>query len=136
MTSRADAGMSVLELVVALGIAAGLLVVVAASLPRPAAETGTGAKAIATFLSEARTRAILSGEAGAVTVARQSMVLGDKRIDWGSELFVATAAASLPTDYRLVIYPDGSYSGAPLYVRSGGGKQLIPGTFRSGPADE
>src|SRR5262249_51338124 len=58
---RTDAGVTILELVVALGILAGLLVAVSGSIPRhaPAAETPSPATAVA----KARVRAILSGQA-------------------------------------------------------------------------
>ena len=132
MKARADAGVSVLELVVVLGVAAGLLVMVAASLPRPSAEPRADAAAIAAFLSEVRTQVILSGETGVLTVAQNSMTFDDQRIDWGTDLAVATSTAGMAAGYRLVVYPDGSYSGPPLYFRSAGEKTLIPGVFRSG----
>jgi Tfp pilus assembly protein FimT len=134
--SRTDAGISVLELVVVLGIAAGFLVMVAASLPRPTVEARIDAAAIAAFLSEARTRVILSGEAGVLTVAQGSMTFGDKHIDWDTDLSVAASATRLSSDYRLIVYPDGSYSGSPLHVRSSGGTQPIPGVFRSGALND
>lgn len=127
--------MSVLELVVVLGIAAGLLVMVAASLPRPSAEATDGAE-IAAFLSEARTRVILLGETGALSVAERSMTFGDKRIDWGTDLAVTTNTGGMAAGYRLLLYPDGSYSGPPLYVRSAGEMMLVPGVFRSRVLDD
>lgn len=130
-----DAGFSVLELVVALGIAAGLLVVVAASLPRPAADAKTDAAAIAAFVSEARSSAVLSGSAGVLAIGTNSMAIGDKRIQWADDLSVTTATNNPAAEYRLILYPDGSYSGATLYVRSPTATQAIPGVYRSNPTD-
>lgn len=132
---RPDAGFSVLELVVALGIAAGLLVVVAASLPRPPADPTTDATAILAFVSAARNDAILSGEPGVLEIGPRSMSFGDKQIAWGSELSVATGTAAPAAVYRMLLDPDGSYSGATLYVRSPNATQAIPGIYRSNPAD-
>jgi hypothetical protein len=135
MTAPADAGMSALELVIALGVAAGLFVVIAGAMPRPPAEDGTDPKAIAAFLSEARSKAILSGVAALVEIKPGAMVSGDRRIDWKADIAVVTETASLPTEYRLFAYPDGRYSGGPLRIRSAGEMQPIPGVF-TGDFDE
>lgn len=136
MKFRADAGLSVLELVVVLGTAAGLLVMVAASLPRPSAGTKTDAVEIAAFLSEARTRVILAGMVETLTIGQNAMTFGDKHMEWGTDITVSSVSAARSADYRLIIYPDGSYSGAALQVRSPAGTQPIPGVFRSSPADD
>jgi Tfp pilus assembly protein FimT len=130
-----DAGFSVLELIVALGIAAGLLVVVAASLPRPAADAGADAAAIVAFVSEARSSAILSGTAAVLAIGSNSMTIGGKRIQWTDDLSVATSTKDPAAEYRLILYPDGSYSGATLYVRSPTATRAITGVYRSNPTD-
>lgn len=130
-----DAGFSVLELVVALGIAAGLLVVVAASLPRLAIDARTDPAAIVAFVSEARSGAILSGTASVLAIGSHSMKIGDKQIQWTDDLSVTTRSKDPAAEYRLILYPDGSYSGAALYVRSPTATQPIPGVYRSNPTD-
>ncbi|OEO31857.1 hypothetical protein VW23_014365 [Devosia insulae DS-56] len=132
---KPDAGFSVLELIVTLGIMAGLAVVVAASLPRAPADAITDAAAILSFVAEARTEVILTGEAGVLTIGQHSMSFGDKQIQWGPEFAVTTGAATSPASYRLLLDPDGSYSGATLYVRSPGTALAIPGIYRFNPAD-
>ncbi len=132
---KADAGFSVLELIVGLGIVAGLLVVVAASLPRPPADVGTDATAVLAFVSEARTAVILSGEAGVLAIGPDSMSFGDGQIQWGPGLAVIAGPTAPAAPYRLLIDPDGSYSGATLYVRSPEATRAIPGVYRSNPSD-
>lgn len=132
---KPDAGFSVLELIVALGIAAGLLVVVAASLPRPPADAATDATAILAFVAAARNEVILTGQPGVLAIGPRSMSFGDKQIQWGPELAVATAAAPPAAVYRLLVDPDGTYSGEALYVRSPAATRAIPGVYRSSPAD-
>lgn len=126
---RSDAGLSVLELVVGLGIVAGLLVVVGASLPRSPAHTQTDATAILAFVADARTEVILTGRAGVVNIGRQEMSFGDQRIQWDAELAVTAGAAAPVTGYRLLLEPDGSYSGVPLYVRSPTATRAVPGVY-------
>lgn len=132
---KPDAGFSVLELIVALGIAAGLLVVVAASLPRPPADATTDATAILAFVSAARTEAILTGNPGVLEIGPRSMSFGGRRIQWGAELAVTAGTAAPTAVNRVLVDPDGSYSGAALYVRSPTATRAIPGVYRSNPVD-
>jgi len=134
MRANADAGLSVLELVVVLGVMAGLLVVVVSTFPR-SADAKVDAAALAAFVSEARSEVILSGETGVLTITPQSMTFGEREISWSDGLTVTAVGAAAPVDYRLVLYPDGSYSGATLYVRSHEGSQPISGIYRSNPSD-
>lgn len=134
MRFRADAGLSVLELVVVLGIVAGLLVVAAASLPKSFAPK-VDAAAVAAFVSDARSQVILSGKTSVLTIAPRSMTFGAHQLSWDADLAVTAAGKGLPAEYRLVLYPDGSYSGAALSVQSPGGSRLISGVYRSSPSN-
>lgn len=132
---KPDAGFSVLELIVALGITSGLLVVVAASLPRAPA-SGTDAAAILSFVADARSEVILTGEAAVLKIGPHSMSFGARQIQWGEELTVTTGATTPPASYRLLLDPDGSYSGPTLHVRSPGAALAVPGVYRSNPIDD
>jgi hypothetical protein len=107
-----DAGLTVLELVVALGITSGVVAMIVASLPRSRPTQEVVAVQIADFVAKVRKEAILSGRAQVLHVSAGSMSSDRDRLVWGAD-----ASAPIPTrNDRLVLYPDGSVSGGALSI--------------------
>lgn len=107
--ANSQSGMTILELVVALGILAGLLTMVAASIRPALPQPGNDAKQLVAFIATARTDAILDGQA-------RLLHIGDGRI-WttGAELAGLSPALLAPLRRSapggtIVLYADGTVS--------------------------
>jgi hypothetical protein len=127
IAASSDAGATMLELLIGLGLFAGLLVVTV-SVIGPTAPLKNESHAVASFISAARSDAILSGEAGALTVGPEGLAFGRKTL--------ALAAPPVGTEAaRLVLYPDGTLAGDAASFARAVGLAQIAGTFR-GTGDE
>lgn len=101
MSVAADAGYSLLEVLVGLAIVA-LLTTVAATTIAPATPVRDRGREVARFVADARVDVILRGSAGMLDATPEAMSYGTKQIALGG---VGSGAA------RLLIYPDGTFGG-------------------------
>ena len=124
IATSSDAGATMLELLIGLGLFAGLLVV-AVSVVGPASPAKDERQAVASFIAAARSDAILSGEPGVLAAGPGGVSFAGKTI----------GLAVAPRPVRLVIYPDGTLAGDPVAFAQAVGLARIAGTFR-GMADE
>jgi hypothetical protein len=100
--------MSILELIVALGILAGLLVVVAASVQPLHQDKPDAVQQLAEFVRKERAAAILSGEALVLHLGSSKARAGASELQWDGQ----AEGLALAGEKSVVLYPDGSISGA------------------------
>ncbi|MBI4924134.1 MAG: hypothetical protein HY834_20555 [Devosia nanyangense] len=133
-----DAGVTVLELVVALAIITGVLAMIATAIHplRPSADSEL--IRLSRFVANARTDAILSGRAQLLKIAPRRMSYRAKQIEWAGDAKVEALGndtSQTNPEGAIVIYPDGSFSGAGLTIRTGDLSQSIDAIFRDGVAN-
>ena len=126
---RGDAGLSVLEMLVALAVCAMVVGVIAASLQGRQAPSGAGYVQIADFLEQARVKSMLSGEAATIVLGSDRLSRGDQTVVWDpSKVHVSAGVVNSqsPTDQRFVLFPDGTVLGSPLSIRDDAGEHVVP----------
>jgi len=125
---RADAGMTLLEVLVVLVILAAVAGVVASSLRPSVRRPADPVTEVTRFLADLRDAAILTGAPAVAEVRSHD-------IEWGSHhLDLAEASASMgdgpiPAS-TLIAYPDGTFSGSGFFVIAEGKAVQITGIFR------
>jgi len=128
-----ETGATILELVVVLGIVAGLSAIAAANIPRRDNGEAELRPRIEAFIRDARLAAIAGGEALVLAVSAGGLSYGDRSLAWdaatASILVGATGPAAL--DYRTLVAEDGSIAGPVLQLRVGNATTRIPGLYRT-----
>lgn len=126
---RGDAGLSVLEMLVALAVCAMVVGVIAASLQGRQTPAGAGYIQIADFLEQARVKSMLSGEAAIVVLGSDRLSWDDQTVAWDpSKIHVSagTVNSQSLSDQRLVLFPNGTVLGSPLSIRDDAGEHVVP----------
>lgn len=126
---QGDAGLSVLEMLVALAVCAMVVGVIAASLQGRQTPASAGYIQIADFLQQARVKSMLTGEATIAVLGSDRLSWGDQTVVWDpSKVHVSAGPVNSPSlaDQRFVLFPDGTVLGSPLSIRDHAGKHVLP----------
>lgn len=126
--SAPTAGFSLIEVLIVLVIVASLATLAALSL-RPQ-DDRTPADSLPRLLAEARSAAILSGAPIVVTVDADTAQWTERETRLAGRLLVGGERAPMP--YRVLAYPDGSYSGGFLSIERDRTVIAVPGVYRDG----
>jgi prepilin-type N-terminal cleavage/methylation domain-containing protein len=112
--AAADAGMTVLELLVVLAIGAVAVTLVVASLPRGGGDDRHASEELVALLANARVEAAASGKPVVVTVAPGAMSDGNRSVSWGSDVGVVVGDGA--AQGRVVFHGDGSMAGEAVRI--------------------
>lgn len=108
-TANSESGMTILELVVALGILAGLLAMVSASI-RPSIPTQvSNTERLAAFISKARTDAVLSGQTRLLHIGDGKVSTAGSALD-GLNSALLAPLLRVSAGGTIILYSDGTTS--------------------------
>jgi prepilin-type N-terminal cleavage/methylation domain-containing protein len=114
----ADAGFTILEMLVGLAILSGLVAMIGASTVHRRPSEALTIGSINAFVTKVRMEAIISGKAQLIHVDPRGMRAGGAALDWSdSTPPIDRNGQRLDGPFNLVVYSDGSISGSDLFVQ-------------------
>lgn len=129
-----ESGATILELLVILGLVAGLSAMAAAAIPRRDDGQSDVGSRIEAFIRDARFAAIASGEALVLEASSGSLQYGGRVLAWDGATAAVLVGAAGPAalDDRVLVAADGSIVGPALHLRLGDSTTRVPGLYRTG----
>jgi len=126
MTRRSDAGLTILELLVVLGILSLITGLAAAQMVPRGERIETAYQRLEVLVDAARLTAIQSGRAQVLFLVGEQATAGVGAVagDDSATVTLLTGTRS-PTSGRIVIYPDGSASGPTIAADEKGRRQAL-----------
>lgn len=128
MIADRAAGFSVIEMLVVAAILAAVAMVLAGAMLRPSSGDESGTDPLFKLLLEAKSAVVLAGVPGVVVFEAGKATFREKTVGWSGDLRVGSVASA---DYRLVINPDGTFSGDRPVLLLNGSSIPAPGVYRS-----
>jgi len=128
-----ESGATILELLVVLGLVAGLSAIAAVAIPRRDSDEADLRPRIEAFIRDARLDAIAGGEAQVLELHEHSLVFVGRELAWdpGAAIVLAGGSEATARPVRRLVAGDGSIAGPALEVRAGGTTTPIPGLYRA-----
>lgn len=129
-----ESGATILELLVVLGIVAGLSAMAVSAIPRREGGHADLGSRIEAFIRDARFAAIASGEALVLEASSGLLEYGGRALAWDGATAAILVGAGGPAalDRRMLIAGDGAIVGPALHLRLGDSTTRIPGLYRTG----